>query len=72
MSITTEVWRTYPMYVPHKEDVEYKIGREISNEYYEELIDDLLNHITYDDYKEPFLEMVENSDNNLMNNKEEV
>jgi len=69
---TTPIWRTHTIYLPDLEDVEYEIGRKISNEYYDELIDDLENHMTYDDYKETFLEMVKDCDENIMNNKEVV
>ena len=36
-------------------------GENITIEEYNEIIDDLVEHLTYDEYKEPFLEMVETS-----------
>ena len=63
--IINREWKRTTIYVPDKEDVESEIGRKISDKYYEELIDDLFIKITYDDYKEPFLEFVKDSDEEL-------
>ena len=48
--------------IPYKEDVEYKLMKKISDEYYEELIEKMEDEITYDDYKDTFLEHIKSID----------
>ena len=49
-------------YQPHKEDVESRIGKSISLELYYKIIEKMENHITYDEYVEPFLECIDSLD----------
>ena len=40
--------------VSDKEDIEYKLDKKISGEYYEKLIEKMEDEISYNDYKDTF------------------
>ena len=40
--------------VPDKKDIEYKLDKKISDEYYEKLIEKMEDEISYNDYKDTF------------------
>ena len=56
-------WEFTSIHQPHKEDIENRIGETISMELYDKIIEKMEDWITYggyDDYKEPFLNYIEN------------
>ena len=44
--------------VSDKEDIEYKLDKKISDEYYEKLIQKMEDEISYNDYKNTFLKHI--------------
>ena len=50
--------------VSDKEDIEYKLDKKISDEYYEKLIQKMEDEISYNDYKNTFLKHIKFIDEN--------
>ena len=50
--------------VPDKKDIEYKLDKKISDEYYEKLIEKMEDEISYNDYKDTFLKHIKFIDEN--------
>tara|TARA_X000000950_G_scaffold212235_1_gene255333 strand:- start:808 stop:1002 length:195 start_codon:yes stop_codon:yes gene_type:complete len=44
--------------VSDKEDIEYKLDKKISDEYYKKLIEKMEDEISYNDYKDTFLKHI--------------
>jgi len=54
----TPTWRRHTIYLPDLEEVSQIEGRDITEEEYDFIIEDLIESITYDDYKDVFIERI--------------